>query len=385
MHIQLKPGLQLISRGPATMQIGLDSRHGTVLDGLAEADLEVLRSLADGIDENLVLGPPPTDPDRADLALRVRRVVATLIGSGTLLRARSGRAALARLGELRARLAPDAAAWSLTHPDAGDGWELLAARRRRLVRIEGSGRTGAVLASALASTGIGQVQVTDDALTTPADLVPGGAVPADLGVSRAHTARRAVDRALGRQPGVGDDIPDGQVPQPSGTGSADLVVLLDRAAADAARADRLVTTDVPHLSVVVRETSIIVGPLVLPGRSPCLRCLDLHRSEHDRQWPMVLAQLLSGQHRCAAPREETAIAQLAAALAALQVLGHLDGFGVPAAVGATLEVELPDGLTARRPWPVHPACGCHWPPTRPATGSTGHLAHDGPQQPGQGW
>jgi hypothetical protein len=31
-------------------------------------------------------------------------------------------------------------------------------------------------------------------------------------------------------------------------------------------------------------------------------------------------------------------------------------------VGATLEIELPDGLIARRSWPAHPGCGCHWPP-----------------------
>ncbi|MFZ0157737.1 MAG: hypothetical protein WAL50_01800, partial [Kineosporiaceae bacterium] len=60
--------------------------------------------------------------------------------------------------------------------------------------------------------------------------------------------------------------------------------------------------------------------------------------------------------------EETASAQLAASLAALQALAHLDGARRPAAVSATLEVERPDWLISRREWPVHPACGCHWPP-----------------------
>lgn len=377
MRIQLKPGLQLISRGPATVQIGLDGRHGAVLDGLADGDLRLLHSLVEGFDDALVTGPLPADPAGADLALRARRIVTALAGSGTLLHTRSGRAALARLGDLRARLAPDAAAWSLAHHAAGDGWELLAARSRRSVLICGSGRTGALLAATLASTGIGQVLTEDATPTTHTDLAPGGAVPDDLGRPRTQAARRAVARALGR-PTVDtepDDPADRPPPprRPEAVPAVDLVVLVDRSAADATRSDRLLAADVAHLSVVIRETSVVVGPLVLPGRGPCLRCLDLHRSERDPQWPLVLAQLLSERHRRRAAREETALAQSAAALAALQVLGHLDRHAVPASVGATLEVELPDGLTSRRPWPIHPVCGCHWPPSAPTSGDEGRV------------
>lgn len=365
MRIQLKPGLQLVSRGPGTVQIGLDGRHGTVLDGLVDADVEVLHALVDGIDGAVVTDPLPPEPAAAEVALRARRIVRALAGSGTLVRTRSGRAALARVGELRARLTADAAAWSLTH-GAGDGWELLAARRRCGVLVQGSGRTGALLAATLAATGIGQVVVDDTTRTAATDCIPGGAVPADIGVPRAQTARRAVDRALGR-PASQQHAPDPELRRP------DLVVLLDRSAADAGRADRLVAEDVAHLSIVVRETSIVVGPLVLPGRSPCLRCLDLHRSTRDPQWPLVLAQLLASRQRRRAPLEETALAQSAAALASLQVLGHLDGV-VPAAAGATLEVDLPDGLTTRRPWSIHERCGCLGLPDRP---SADHEGHDG--------
>ncbi|HET9658239.1 MAG TPA: hypothetical protein VFP72_23005, partial [Kineosporiaceae bacterium] len=147
--------------------------------------------------------------------------------------------------------------------------------------------------------------------------------------------------------------------------------LVEPSVADAPAADRLLAADLAHLSVVVGEAGASVGPLVLPGRGPCLRCLDLHRSERDPAWPRVLAQLLTGRREAA---EETACAGLTAALAALQVLAHLDGLPAPAALGATLEVELPDGLVCRREWPAHPACGCHWPPRRPATPGEGPAA-----------
>jgi bacteriocin biosynthesis cyclodehydratase domain-containing protein len=207
---------------------------------------------------------------------------------------------------------------------------------------------------------------------TEADLLPGGASAPDLGRPREEAAIDALRRCAATGP-VGrfaladpaDPIdlagltdlaglePDEERP--------DLVVLIEHGAADAGRADQLVSSDVPHLSVVVREDNVVVGPLVRPGDGPCLRCLDLHRGDRDCEWPSVLTQVLNPTADVPQP-EETAVSILAAGLAALQVLGHLDGVGEPAAAGATLEVELPDGLIARRAWPAHPRCGCHWPP-----------------------
>jgi bacteriocin biosynthesis cyclodehydratase domain-containing protein len=305
--LQLKPGLLRVSRGQGAVQIGLAHAHGTILSGLLPDDLALLDRLGDGLDEAELT---PADPDpRPERTARLRRLVGILTESGALLRVRTGRAALSRLGPDADRLAADAAVWSLIHPDAADGWELLAARTHRTVEIRGEGRTASALAATLTAMGVGTV--------------------------RCHA-------------------PWGE--------HADLVVLMCRAAADAGAAQPLVARDVPHLVVVVRETSVQVGPLVDPGHGPCLRCLDLHRGDRDPQWPLVLAQLLSPRTTRAAPREETATARLAASLAALQVVGHLDGRRTPAAHGATLECDLPDGLVSRRPWPVHPACGCHWPP-----------------------
>ena len=99
---------------------------------------------------------------------------------------------------------------------------------------------------------------------------------------------------------------------------------------------------------------------MLPGRSPCLRCLHLHRTDRDPAWPQLAAQLV-GQNVSARPGAgggETASAVAAAGVAALQVLGHLDGHHRPASVGRTLDVVLPDGEVERRRWRAHAACGC---------------------------
>jgi bacteriocin biosynthesis cyclodehydratase domain-containing protein len=145
------------------------------------------------------------------------------------------------------------------------------------------------------------------------------------------------------------------------------VVLVEPLVADSVAAGPLLSTDTPHLSVLTREGGVVVGPLVVPGQGPCLRCLDLHRRDRDPQWPSLVVQLLAGRPgnggldglpgAARSDPIDTATTTLAAGLAALQVLSQLDGER-PAAVGCTLEIEPPDGLVARRPWPVHPHCGC---------------------------
>jgi len=353
MRVQIKPGLAQAWRGPGTLQIGLDPARGTVLDGLTDGDRRFLTALEAGLDAS-----PDAGVDASVLvargtvdASRARTLLGLLAQTEVLARSGGGRStAAARLGPGRAALAADAAAWSLVHPEAGDGWELVAARRGRTVEVVGRGRTATALVEALRAAGVGTVREV--------------AVP--------PAPRR-----------------DGLWP--------DVAVLVDRLAADAAASEVFLREDVAHLSVVVQEGRTLVGPLVRGQSGPCLRCLDLHRRDRDPQWPQVLEQLVGSPRRVGGPPtgrsggsaaaarrelrgpEEAASAALAGSLAALQVLAHLDGHTVPAAVGATLEVELPDGLVSRRPWPAHPSCGCSWPP--PAIREGGAGDHGGRLEP----
>jgi len=366
MHVQIKPGLRLVWRGPTVLQIGLDPRHGVLLDGLAPGDRPVLTALTGGL-----------DLDDRTLGHREHELVRLLAGAGVLIARRAGRARLRQLGPHRERLVPDAAAWSVLDNEGSDGWERLAGRARRTVQVIGSGRTGAALATTLAAAGVGRVLVLDPAPAGPGDISPAGTHPGDAHLSRQEAARRAIRRVLGPAP---EESPDAEAP--SALDRADLVVRVEPDVADAGATLDLLAADVPHLSVVVREAGVVVGPMVLPGQSACLRCLDLHRAQRDPGWPRILAQLLarrtppsvpcglSGSSVPSVTAEEVAIAQLAASLATLQVLGVLDRGDLvpsagaethprrPAAVSATLEVDLPDGLISRREWPVHPRCGC---------------------------
>jgi ThiF family len=353
VQLQIKSGFRRVWRSGSVLQIGLSQRRGTVLGGLTPDDVRLLERLREGVDA--------LEIDSADPAAntgRGRELVGLLMDAAVLVRNGVEPSMRERLGASADRLAPDAAIWSVVHPQIGDGWGLMAARAARRVVISGAGRLGSSLAATLAAAGVGQVSVGDQRRVTAADLAPGGAGSPDLGRPREDAALDTV-RRLGGQAGR-----IGPAPGRWAEAKPDLVVMVEHGAADAAVAGQLVSADIAHLSVVIREDDVVVGPLVRPGSGPCLRCLDLHRGDRDPAWPSILAQL-RGPSSAAAQAEETALSGLAAGLAGLQVLAHLDGVAEPATAGATLEIELPDGLIARRSWPAHPRCGCHWPP-RPA-------------------
>ncbi|MEW9266302.1 hypothetical protein AB1207_16235 [Kineococcus endophyticus] len=231
-----------------------------------------------------------------------------------------------------------------------------------LLQVGSSPRTAVLRTDVPTTPGAGRRAGTPDELLAWAAYDPAGPTPAQ----RARVRERATVAVAGSPAvvdalvpllaasGVGRLVCDrplaGTTPS---QGPADLLVLVDDHAADPVACDGVQADGVPHLSVVLRDTDALVGPLVLPGRSACLRCLDRWRSDDDPLWPAVRTGLLAAAARPA----DTAAAQVLAGLAGLQVLTHLDG-GRAATVGAMLEVLLPEGRVRYRWWRPHPACGC---------------------------
>jgi hypothetical protein len=348
----LKPGLRRVWRDPTTLQIGLDPDRAVVLTGVDPPVVALLDSL-DGTRER---------EDVVDAAARdglgpaaVRRLLDVLAGRGVLDDAARDTSTLRALPpEERDRLFPDVVSLSLsaTGPDRPlDALDALERRRRATVEVRGCGRVGTGLAAALASAGVGTVVPVDAQQTRHGDRAPAGPTAHDVGASRAEAARRAVRRAA-------DVRTD---PDPS-AGPPDLVVLAPDGP-DLVPDDALVRAGRPHLVARVRETTGVVGPLVLPGRTACLRCLDLSRRDRDPAWPGVVAQLAGtpGPWAC-----DVLLATAVGTLAAMQALAHVDGRPSPETCGGTLELGLGDLDLRRRSWPVHPACGCGWPVGSPS-------------------
>ncbi|MFC7447470.1 hypothetical protein [Rhodococcus daqingensis] len=133
------------------------------------------------------------------------------------------------------------------------------------------------------------------------------------------------------------------------------VVLTDELVPDPRVVAELVEARVPHLQVRLRDGTGIVGPLVLPGHTSCLRCADLTRAARDDEWPHLAAQLL-GAVGHADPA--SILATTALALAELNLLISAQPTRTPASLDATLELNLTTYRLVRRSWRPHPRCEC---------------------------
>jgi bacteriocin biosynthesis cyclodehydratase domain-containing protein len=140
--------------------------------------------------------------------------------------------------------------------------------------------------------------------------------------------------------------------------AADCVVLADELVPDPRLVADLDAARTAHLPVRLRDGRGVVGPLVLPGRTSCLRCADLTRADLDDEWPHLAAQLL-GAVGHAGP--ETVLATTGLALAELRALIRGDPARAPASLNATLELDLGAPRLLRRRWRPHPHCGCRRP------------------------
>ena len=248
---------------------------------------------------------------------------------------------------LAAGAGPAAAARTAAELPSGPGSEPSARRARRTatVVVEGATRVGVPLAAVLAASGVGRVAVRDAGLTRAGDAVVGGLTAADEGRPRSVAAADAVRRA--------DPLADLRPVGPAET--VDLLVLARPWAASDPLAAVLHRDEVPHLVATVRGGTGVVGPLVVPGATGCLRCGDLHRRDADPRWPRLAAQLTSGEPPASGA---TVTCLLTAVVGAVQALAFLEGSAAPAAVDATLEMRPPALLPTRREWPPHAACEC---------------------------
>lgn len=193
-----------------------------------------------------------------------------------------------------------------------------------------------------------------------AGLVSAAVRPADpslLVVGAGALAAAVTDAVAGIGRGATQLDPVGFAALPDPGEGPELVLLAGGTAEpDRATTDALFRDGRAHLVVRLEPDRAVVGPLVLPGRTPCVRCQDLSRVRLDPAWPHLLAQL------CREPvRADAALLGWAACTAALQVRAWLAG-GVPETCGASLELTLPDYRMHARPCPAHPGCGCLIPP-----------------------
>lgn len=343
MRPLLKPALRRLWRDPATLQFGIDPAYAVVLSGIEVTDTSLLE-LLDGSRDLAELGAEAER--RGHQRQRLEKLVETLESAAVLDEAGP------KTQPDDARRQPDLLSLSLLHRAPGAAASTMSARNSANIDVLGAGRVGAAVAMLLTAAGVGQVDLSDTGPVRQADISPGGirglgsrqanradAARSQLGLGQLSGRPHAVGLATARrQPGsIAVLAPTGSVVPPEW-----LAQVRHR----------------PHLPVVIRETTAVIGPLVLPGRSPCLRCVELTRGDRDPAWPVLAAQLISRGH--SVEPCDVALASAAASIAALHVLAWLDGGSnpPPPSIGGTVELSLADLRLRRRSVAPHPGCGC---------------------------
>lgn len=341
---QLQAHARVLRRSADSVQIGLVDGSGIVVSGLHADEIEQLTRLArraraprarsdiaDPSDPQPGLRPPvpatavasvpPAAASEAPVTAGAF-VDSTRLGS-VLAALREHRLVVehpTRTADLRAHapedvlaFAPDAAARACAYGLSDDGYSIMRRRRACRVLVDGAGRLAEDIAGCLRDGGVGQVD--------------SGALAAG-----------AVDLALR-----------------SGRGATpDLVILLASGGLPFHIGEPWRSREIPHLPIVIDGPSATVGPLV-SGIGPCLRCLDLYRTDRDPLWPALLTQLLPERPAPTPPVEaETGLRALVAGLAATFAYACLDGHELPA--GLASAVTLPSPAVSHYRWRTHPKC-----------------------------
>ena len=339
----LKPGLSRVWLDANTLQLGRAAHRRVHL--LDRAQRQLLEALDGTRDTESLL----SYGERLGLTSeRAVSLITRLALDGALDDAALPTPGLARLSVAeRARLGPVVSALGLRNGLPGSGARALERRAQQHAAVHGLGLIGAQVARQLAAAGVGVVRPVDPNPVNHADTGPGALDPAQVGKRRQEAVCRAIQR----------DTPSTRVAPPSfPTRRPDLVVIAPVERYPVEIFDNLVSAGVPHLLVRPTGDEVLLGPLVLPGRTPCVHCADLQLSAQDPSWPQFLAQF--GTPRPGElPPADTSLALLAAGYATQHALAYLDG-GRPAVSGAVLSLRPPDALPVRIEIKPHSSCAC---------------------------
>ena len=225
----------------------------------------------------------------------------------------------------------------------------------RAVRLVGAGPLGARTAYELVSAGFPTVYLAD---------LPERSAPGEERIrpgTRPAVRRPADPDRVDLLAATLEDVRPGvrvrrtrHFVKPEGEAVALTVVVADGPEPDRLVPDLLREHGAPHLLVRCSGDEAVVGPLVVPGTTSCVRCADLARRDADPRWPWLLEQLT----RLRIEPAPTLLAW-AAVTAAVQALAFVGGSRAET-FGHTLELGADQHTMRLRAWPVHPECPCRW-------------------------
>ncbi|WP_182357856.1 hypothetical protein [Tomitella gaofuii] len=140
----------------------------------------------------------------------------------------------------------------------------------------------------------------------------------------------------------------------------------------------------PHMHVRLRDGYGVVGPVVLPGRTACLGCGDLHRRDRDPAWPRLMVQQMGRRGHGDAPTIMVTVGVTADLLRTYLLAAspaRTLAADVPAGSGRQVAVGPGGTSVTTSPWLPHPECPCRATQSATADGAPGSALTGGNATP----
>lgn len=228
--------------------------------------------------------------------------------------------------------------------DAGampEVWRLVSTHERTAAQADHAAALLALGSSRLADQALDQRLRTHYAITVGGKVAPDSQFTAMLhlamqaaGLTPAfESAKAQLELVLGSHPVIGVELAALELDRPTGA----------------------------HLFIAAYGDRAVVGPLVEPGLTSCLRCAYLHTRDADPSWAGVSLQLHAAISRLPRLPIDRLLATMAAAQAGRLVRAWVDRtLVVTRWRDLAIEIRLPDGAMHEEPRPAHPLCDCQW-------------------------
>ena len=249
--------------------------------------------------------------------------------------------------QLRTRVAAELSQTTWIEGVTDTGIAVLSARQNFLIEISGANRIATLLYSILLASGVTQVRYSSEPFARISDLDIGlsGIAPQDIGALRAkerESHRQDLSLfPLEKEANYLDEL-----------STPDLIIQCGEI--DPTKYAQWMAESQPFLYLPNPIADVAeVGPLVIPGKSPCIRCSQLARPG------LIDHRFFTTQQISAYP---IIAAHYVAALAAAMAISFCDGITLQRDFSATGKVIICDYQSLSTPQEIlialHPRCGC---------------------------
>lgn len=343
MVYRINPSHQALWRDPHTLQLGVGSNK-VLLRKLSAAQERLIAALYQGIADQQ-LGLVST---QLGLAESESKSIINDVQDLLLQESPKANHKLQLSTEFITSAYAEIIKSSLLH--SVDGEAVLLERQYRRVQVESLSRTGLSLSLGLAAAGVGQLLTADQQKVVSEDLGPSGYPSQLAGRSRVSALQAMLDASPNQtklETGPGEKH----------LAKLDFAILISNQALPIKRYEALMKHAIPHVAITFDAQGAWVSPTITAGKTACLKCLDLGKTESDEKWPAIASQLATSTKRF----DDTASQLFAAGLALQKTLTHIDriaGFELTQEETTGYRLNGATGEVSEFNWQSNKACDC---------------------------